>query len=215
LEPYTAITFSYSKTIKGEMKRIYHPYHVWEDYLNGMWRKVGPKEEKIFLEKVFEFTGDAELYGRYMIWAVKIWPIGCEHNLSCGGMNRQAWIGHAAACIAIECPEYITRLAWWKLTQDQQDKANAKADEAIKIWEENYAKDKDWNRRSNSREIPDFMDVRQLRDGLPIVQCGEGQRSDAPFGSGRGQKKEKKFRAPSYRSRRSVQVDNRSCYRLF
>jgi hypothetical protein len=74
-----------------------------------------------------------------MLKAIDLWPVSCEHNLSCTGMNRQAWIGHAACCIATGCPEHITRLAWHTLTQKQQDEANAKADFAIKTWEERNA----------------------------------------------------------------------------
>jgi hypothetical protein len=60
--------------------------------------------------------------------------------------NRRAWIGHAACCMAIKCPEYITRSAWGYLTKEQQDLANAEADRAIAWWERNkggeiYAKE--------------------------------------------------------------------------
>ena len=78
------------------MKRVYHPYNVWEDFKCGMWRKVKFGEETKYLEAAILFTGDADLYGAYMIHAINNWPFGCEHNLSCTGMNRQAWIGHAA-----------------------------------------------------------------------------------------------------------------------
>ena len=197
------------------MKRIYHPFHLWEDYQFGMWQKIPSYAERSYLKAAMEFTGDAELYGKYMIRAINEWPFGCEHNLSCAGMNRQAWIGHAATCIAIGCPEYITRLAWHQLTQEQQDKANAKADIAIKIWEDNYAKDKDWNRCIDSRPSSDFMDVRHLREGLPIIQRGERQHGYVTLGSSGSEEKEKKVRPTSNRSRRAVQIDYGSCQTLF
>jgi hypothetical protein len=180
-----------------------------------MWRKVSVHEETLFLEQAIIFTGDAELYGKYMMHAINKWPISCEHNLTCVGMNRQAFIGHAATCIAIECPEYITRLAWHQLTEDQQNKANEKADIAIKIWEESYAKNKDWNRCIDGGQTPDFMDVRHLREGLPLFQCREGQYGNAASSSGRGQEAEKKIRIVINRPRRAVQNDNGSCERLF
>jgi hypothetical protein len=120
------------------MKRIYHPYHKWEEYINGMWRNVGTEEKAILLKRGIDFTGDAELYGSFMLRVIKEWPISCEHNLSNQGINRQAWIGHSATCIAINCPEDITRLAWHFLTQKQQDDANAKADETILLWEKEF-----------------------------------------------------------------------------
>lgn len=103
-----------------------------------MWRKCSRDEEAEFLRQAIEFTGDAELYGSWMMKVIEAWPISCEQNLTDQGMNRQAWIGHAAVCLAIKCPEYITRMAWWELTDQQRDEANAKADLAIAEWERRH-----------------------------------------------------------------------------
>lgn len=120
--------------------REYYPYWEWEEYTCEMWRSTTKQEEEELLKQAIEFTGDYKKYGEYMIQAVDQWPISCAQNLSCTGMNRQAWIGHAACCIALNCPEHITRKAWHHLTQEQQDLANAEADKAIKYWETDYAK---------------------------------------------------------------------------
>lgn len=103
-----------------------------------MWRKETKENEETFLKKAVDFTGNHKLYGSWMMKVVKEWPMACEHNLSDTGLNRRAWVGHAAVCLAFRCPEYITRAAWRKLTKEQQDKANAQADKAIKQWEQNY-----------------------------------------------------------------------------
>jgi hypothetical protein len=180
-----------------------------------MWRKLHASEESEFVERAVKFTADADLYGAFMIAAIMEWPFTCEHNLTCSGMNQQAFIGHSAACIAINSPEYITRLAWWQLTQEQQDKANGKADLAIQIWEEQYAKDKDWNRRNDGGAAPDFMDIRHVRESLLVVQCWKGQHGNASFGRARGEKTEKKIRTIAHRLRGPVQTDYPSCGRLF
>lgn len=117
------------------MRRIYHPYWKWEDFKAGMWRKVTADEESEFLRKAIEFTGNAELYGSFMLRVAKEWPFACEQNLSSPSVNRRAWIGHAACCLAIQCPEYITRQAWWMLTEEQRVAADAQADAAISAWE--------------------------------------------------------------------------------
>lgn len=197
------------------MKRVYYSFEKWEDYQFGMWRKVPFYMEHHFLEAAINFTGDADLYGKYMIRAINEWPNGCEHNLTCTGMNRQAYIGHAATCIALGCPEYITRLAWHQLTQEQQDKANEQADIAIKIWEDNYAKDKDWNRRSDSSPAQDFMDVRRIRENLLVLQRRKGQHGNASSGSSGSPEKEKKVRSIVDRFGRPVQTYYGSCERLF
>ncbi len=120
------------------MIRIYHHHEKWEEFHAGMWRSVSLEEKDSLLKKAVAFTGDADLYGSFMLRVIEEWPYSCEHNLTCEEMNRQAWIGHAATCLAIGCPEDITRLAWHQLSKDQQDRANLKADEAIRKWEEKH-----------------------------------------------------------------------------
>lgn len=120
------------------MKKRWHHYMKWEDYQNGMYRTLYGDEKKLFFDKAVEFTGNPELYGNWMLEVVEKWSIACEQNLSDTGMNRQAWIGHAACCLAINCPEDITREAWAHLSQEQRDLANAKADFAIELWEAIY-----------------------------------------------------------------------------
>ena len=88
-----------------------------------------------FLTQAVEFTGNAELYGNYMMQVAKEWHYSCEHNLTDKSQNRRAWIGHAAAALALGCPEDIVRAAWSELSERQQAEANAKADEAIRWWE--------------------------------------------------------------------------------
>ena len=123
-----------------EIKQIYHHYEEWEEYRYGMWRIILGAKRKEFLEQTIKFIGNTELYGSYMLKVVDMWPISCEQNLTCPGINKQAWIGQAACCIALGCPEDITREAWRYLSKKQQDQANEKADIAIKTWEEKYLK---------------------------------------------------------------------------
>ena len=49
------------------MKQKYYHYTKWEDYKNGMWRAVTKDEEEQYLAKAITFTGNAELYGKYML----------------------------------------------------------------------------------------------------------------------------------------------------
>lgn len=121
------------------IKQIYHHYELWEDFKNGMWvRSVPENEENYLLEKAITFTGDHLLYGSWMLKVIDQWPIACEQNLTNATINRRAWIGQAAVSLAIKCPEYITRLAWWNLSESQQTLANRQADNAIEKWERQY-----------------------------------------------------------------------------
>lgn len=122
-----------------KIRKIWHAFTLWEDL--GMWRDISKEEQDKFLPLAIAFTGDAKKYGDAMIEVLDKFPVACEHNLSDLGMNRQAWIGHAACYLATGCPEYITRQAWAKLTADQQIDANAKADIAIRLWEMEHEKE--------------------------------------------------------------------------
>lgn len=115
------------------MSEIWHPFWAWEEVKFNMWGDVENKKE--FLDMAVKFTGNHELYGNWMMKVVNEWPYSCQHNLTKKGINKKAWVGHAAVAMAIQCPEDIVRSAWGLLTEDQQRLANMKAEEAINYWE--------------------------------------------------------------------------------
>lgn len=120
-----------------KIKQIYHPYHLWEDYQNGMWNKAEKEIEKELLDVAIEFTGDHKRYGAAMIKVIENWKYTCEHNLTDNSINHKAFIGHCAVCLELGIPEYITRNAWGYLTERQQFLANKEALKAIKQWKLN------------------------------------------------------------------------------
>lgn len=120
------------------MKKIWHHYEQWEEYHYGMWRRLPTDHEEPYFRLAITFTGDAFLYGYYMNRVIDAWPMSCEQNLTDMSLNRRAWLGHAACCLAFRCPEYLVRQAWWELTEDQRREANRKADEAIALWESRH-----------------------------------------------------------------------------
>lgn len=113
------------------MRQIYHPYHLWEDWQNGMWH-TGDKNR---LKEAIDFTSDYIKYGKAMNRVINEWPFACEHFLSNLSINRKAWIGHAAVSIEIGITENITRMAWGYLTEKQQNDANLQAHFNILLWE--------------------------------------------------------------------------------
>jgi hypothetical protein len=104
-----------------------------------MWRRVPSSERQDYLDRAVKFTGDHELYGSWMMKVLDSWPRSCEHNLTDMNINRRAWVGHAACCLAFGCPEDIVREAWGLLTQEQRDLANGVADLAIAEYEKRHA----------------------------------------------------------------------------
>lgn len=113
--------------------RIYHPHTVWEEVGYNMWGSVDNRA--LYLDMAIKVTGDADLYGQWMMEVAKKWKYSCEHNLSNLTQNRKAWIGHAACAYAFRCPEDIVRCAWSFLSEEQQIAANYAAQAAINYWE--------------------------------------------------------------------------------
>jgi hypothetical protein len=122
------------------IERIFHPYWMWEEAETKMWVSISGEARKRLLQEAIEFTGNHQLYGAWMLRVIHEWPFSCAHNLSNVTLNRKAWLGRAACAHAFDCPEDIVREAWGYLTEFQQTEANYKAQTAINLWEELYAK---------------------------------------------------------------------------
>ena len=117
-------------------KRVYHPFHLWEEVAANMWGRVEDRAEA--LERAIAFTGDHTLYGSYMRRVVQEWPISCENALTDSHLNQKAWVGHAAVALALRIPEDITRQAWGHLSDEQQLLANREAERAVAAWADSY-----------------------------------------------------------------------------
>ena len=126
------------KSTSTKFERVYHPWTEWEEVRFNMWGDVGDRAEAT--QRAVVFTGDAALYGGYMMRVVNEWPVSCENALTDYSINRRAWVGHAAVALALGIPEDITRLAWGKLSGEQQLLANKEASKAISAWEHNCIK---------------------------------------------------------------------------
>lgn len=120
------------------MMQMYIPYWEWEDWLNGMWSRLPPQEESDMLEIVTEFTGDHVRYGEAMKRVVKEWPKTMLNSLTNTSINPRAFVGHCACCLELGCPEYITRMAWKKLTEQQRKDADAVAQRVVDEWRVEY-----------------------------------------------------------------------------
>lgn len=119
---------------KMKLPRVWHPVTEWEEMATPMWEGAGDCD----LEQAIEFTGDHVLYGKAMERIIAEWPVSCENALTNYNINRKAWIGHAAAALAIGSPQLLTRKAWAFLDDRQRALANREAARCIGIWERAY-----------------------------------------------------------------------------
>lgn len=63
------------------------------------------------------------------------WPNTMMNSLTNTSINRKAFLGHCAVNYKLGIPEYITRIAWSELTEQQRIDANKEAESCIKKYE--------------------------------------------------------------------------------
>lgn len=119
------------------MKRIYHPYWLWEDYKAGFYDNVSGEEKKKLLLKAVEMFNSKELTKSNMLRVIEEWKYSCEHNLTNESLNKIAYIGQGACCLYSKIPSTITMEAWSLLTEEVKNRSNELALFTIKQWETN------------------------------------------------------------------------------
>jgi len=118
------------------MKRIQHPWHLWEDFRHNFY---GGLEDAPNKEQSLEtYAGLLKDLGRFEAALQRIvseWPYACEHNLTNKNMNRIAYMGQAACALEYRIPHYISCSGYNLLTPEEQAAADAMAQKYIDIWE--------------------------------------------------------------------------------
>jgi hypothetical protein len=117
---------------------VFHRYELCEEYAAGMWRIITGPERHALGRAAAALMRDPAAFETAMSRALDEWPFSCEAALTATIVNRIAWLGHAGCCIAVDCPEDITRAAWHTLTSSEQDAANAAALRVLMEWERRY-----------------------------------------------------------------------------
>lgn len=118
------------------MRRIFHPYHLWEETRARLWAPSACSDSDLL--NAVCFMHDVDAWAAAMVRVTTQWKFSCEQNLSHEEHNRVAWLGQAAVCLAMGLPESVTRRAWWLLTEAQRTEANKAAELAIRQWEQRY-----------------------------------------------------------------------------
>ena len=119
------------------MKRIYHPYWLWEDYKAGFYDNVSGERKKELIKKVLEMFNDSKLTKENMLFVVNNWTYSCEHNLTNESLNKIAYIGQSACCVYASVPCSITMESWSLLSDEVKKRSDKIALECINIWKNN------------------------------------------------------------------------------
>jgi len=114
--------------------RVFHTFDKWECHKAGFYKGFADGVTKEEAKKGFsELIADSVKFKRALQRVITKWPNSCEHYLTNVSMNRIAWMGQAAVCIATGIPSSFSG-GWFLLTKEQQDVADESALKAINKW---------------------------------------------------------------------------------
>lgn len=116
------------------IEQVFHHYEEWEDYKCGLYDEL--KEGRANRVELARYLlSNPTICERWMRETVKRWKIATEQVFSNIHQNRKAWLGQAACCLFAGVKEDETREAWWLLTDQERNTANAIAETVIRDWE--------------------------------------------------------------------------------
>lgn len=115
--------------------RIYHTYEKWESFAAGFYETKAPdgmsKDDCEFAYR--DFLKDTPRFESALERVITEWEKSCEHCLTNESMNRIAWMGQAAMCIATGVPSQF-RAGFNLLSETDQRTADETALEYLNKW---------------------------------------------------------------------------------
>ncbi|MCC6526008.1 MAG: hypothetical protein IT373_25400 [Polyangiaceae bacterium] len=117
------------------MRRVYHTWDKWECYPAGFYENAPPNgiAPSVAPAMYRDFLRDTPRFEAALSRVIAEWPNSCEHYLSNENMNRIAWLGQAAMCIATRVPA-VFRGGFNLLSASEKIAANEAALRALNAW---------------------------------------------------------------------------------
>ena len=117
------------------MERYWHPIEAWECVAAGLYAERDPagRHAEVVRAQYAEFLADDTRFAEALTRVRSEWPRSCEQFLSHDGINRIAWLGQAAMCIATGVPARY-RGGFYLLSKEQRERANATAASCLRQW---------------------------------------------------------------------------------
>lgn len=114
--------------------RIFHTYDRWECFKAGLYAtNVNGKTEEECKQEYYNVLTNPELFRKMLGIIIDQWTNSCEHYLTNTALNRIAWLGQAAVCLATGVPSKFSN-GWELLSDEQKDIANNIALEYLNKW---------------------------------------------------------------------------------
>lgn len=120
------------------MKRIYHPYWLWEDHKAGFYENCSGENKELLILKGIEMFNCEIKTTENMLRVINEWQYSCEHNLTNESLNKIAYIGQGACCLYSNIPNKVTMEIWNKLEKNVQDRSNKIANNILNIWKQKH-----------------------------------------------------------------------------
>lgn len=116
-----------------KINQIFHHFSKWEDYKEGFYNSTC-EDVAEHIQKSVDLLSNQELFYNYAKEVVEKWIFSCEQNLTDPSLNKIAYIGQSACCIANGTPAFVTRNAWAYIEEENQKLANQTAKKVLHEW---------------------------------------------------------------------------------
>ena len=133
------------------MERIFHPYWLWEDHINGFY-ETDNKNKNDKIKSVLKLFSSEYLTRKYMDLVLIEWVYSCEHNLTNPNLNKVAYIGQAACCLFDNVPSLVTMNAWKMVDVYDRIRSDEIANQTINKWIQNQ-KSRNISKNGNQEAI--------------------------------------------------------------
>jgi len=134
IETYGEETENWRTVNTSDEGRVFHTYDKWECHKAGFYATTKDGMTKAQCEEAMrDLLADIPAFKAALARVILEWKHSCEHYLTNGAMNRIAWLGQAATCIALGIPACY-RGGFYLLTEKQQKAADKAALAALNQW---------------------------------------------------------------------------------
>lgn len=117
------------------MKRIYHPWTVWEDYKHNFYGGVSEDFQRDNTLALYaSLLRDLPRFEAALKVITTEWKYSCEHNLTHEGMNRVAYLGQTSCALVYKVPHTLSMSGYNLLTDAEKTGADGMAQKYLDLW---------------------------------------------------------------------------------
>ena len=120
-----------------KINQIFHHFSKWEDYKAGFYNR-SCFNDKEHIEKSVKLLSNQKEFYSYAKRVIDEWVYSCEQNLTDPSLNKIAYIGQSACCLANGTPAFVTRNAWWFIDDKDKELANKTAMKILNEWKQRH-----------------------------------------------------------------------------